>query len=233
MTVAEQLYQLQEIDLALDKGKAALTAIEARMGETEALRGARQTLAQAKEEQSRLQREQRGLEADIQDADAKVGTLDKKLYGGSVKSPKELMNMEEELERFKAKRSDTDGKLLEVMDAVEQAQRAVKSRAAEMEAAEQAWRVEQDGLRTEQARIQTEVVGLTSRRKAAAARVPPRALALYERVRPIRQGKGVARIASRMCMGCRISLPESDYRRAAHGDEIVQCPNCQRILFTG
>ncbi|MEK7873281.1 MAG: hypothetical protein AAB502_05415, partial [Chloroflexota bacterium] len=147
MTVAEQLYQLQEIDLALDREKAALVAVEARMGETEALRAARQALATAKEEQTRLQREQRGLEADIQDADAKVETLDKKLYSGSVKSPKELMNMEGELERLKAKRSDTDGKLLAVMDAVEQAQRTVTTRAAEMEAAEQAWRQEQQDLR--------------------------------------------------------------------------------------
>ncbi|MDO8531610.1 MAG: C4-type zinc ribbon domain-containing protein [Dehalococcoidia bacterium] len=233
MTVAEQLYQLQEIDLALDREKAALVAVEARMGETEALRAARQALATAKEEQTRLQREQRSVEADIQDADEKVRTLDKKLYGGSVKSPKELMNMEEELERLKAKRSGTDGKLLALMDTVEQAQGAVKSRAAEMEAAEHARRVEQDGLRTEQARLQTEIAGLTSRRKAAAAQPPAPALALYERVRPLRQGLAVARIASRMCMGCRISLPESDYRRAARGDEIVQCPNCQRILFTG
>lgn len=233
MTVAQRLYELQETDLALEKKRAALAAAEAQMGETGALHAARQALAQAKEEQARLEREQRGLEADVQDLEEKTGRTDKKLYSGTVQSPKELMNLEEELKRVKARRSETEDRLLALLDAAEKARETVKKRASELETAEQTWQQEQKRLVEEQARLGEEIAGLTSRRQAAAGLVAASTLALYEDLRATRQGQAVARVGARTCMGCRISLPEADFRRAVRGNELVQCPSCRRVLYSG
>jgi predicted nucleic acid-binding Zn-ribbon protein len=41
----------------------------------------------------------------------------------------------------------------------------------------------------------------------------------------------MARLDRNLCLGCRISLPVSTVNRARAGAVVVQCPNCERILF--
>lgn len=233
MTSVQRLYELQELDTALEKNRAALAVVEAQLGETEALRAARQALVQAREEQARLAREQRDMEREVQDADEKIKRTDKRLYGGTVKSPKELMNLEEELQRLKTRRGSTEDRLLALLEAAEKAQETAKARATELEIAERTWQQEQKRLAGEQARLKKEIASLESRRQAAAGLVAAPTLALYEELRAARQGQAVARVGARTCMGCRISLPETDFRRAVRGDELIQCPNCRRFLYHG
>ena len=57
-------------------------------------------------------------------------------------------------------------------------------------------------------------------------------LGLYENLRRVKQGRGVARIERGTCQGCRLSLPTHLVQRVRTGGLLVQCPSCERILVT-
>jgi len=57
-------------------------------------------------------------------------------------------------------------------------------------------------------------------------------VARYERLRSKLGGVGVARLDGRQCTGCHLDLSpgELDLVRHAADDELVECPQCSRLL---
>ena len=95
MTSAADLFGLQEIDLSRDNRRALIADINSRLGESEELIGAREEVKTAEAELEALRRDQRELDSRVQDLDAKIGPLDQKLYGGSIRNPRELTDLDE------------------------------------------------------------------------------------------------------------------------------------------
>src|SRR4051794_31979909 len=102
MTSAADLFALQEVDLRRDARRSIIADAELRSGESEQLAAAREAVTNAEGEVERLRQEQRDLENQMQDLDAKIGPLETRLYDGSVRNPKELSDMQKELDIFKA-----------------------------------------------------------------------------------------------------------------------------------
>lgn len=64
------------------------------------------------------------------------------------------------------------------------------------------------------------------------SQVPPEALALYNRLLTARSGIAMAQLQGRTCQACYMEIPTNMCVRVARGTEIVQCPSCDRILYT-
>ena len=75
MTVAADLFALQETDFALDSARARLEETESQLGETVALTSARAWLEAAAEFLKQLKSTQFDLEFEADEVRAKVGTV--------------------------------------------------------------------------------------------------------------------------------------------------------------
>jgi predicted nucleic acid-binding Zn-ribbon protein len=230
MTTASDLLGLQEIDLLRDKNRAQLADIDARLIETEELIAARQAVEDAAADLDALRKDQRAIETQIADLDAKINPLEKKLYGGSVRNPKELSDLQKESEILKAQRSKIEDRGLEYVEAVESAEADLKAARAALAAIEASWKDEQAGLRNARLRIERDDEQLTTERNRRATGVQPVTLAEYEKNRHARQGRAVARIERGTCSGCRISLPTNLVQKVRAATSLIQCPSCERIL---
>lgn len=62
--------------------------------------------------------------------------------------------------------------------------------------------------------------------------VPPDVLSTYEKLLDAREGMALAALEGRVCQGCFMEVPANLTVRLQRGRELVQCSNCQRILFT-
>lgn len=69
------------------------------------------------------------------------------------------------------------------------------------------------------------------RNKRMGESVPPDVLGVYEKLLDARAGMALAALEDRNCQGCYMNVPTNVFVRLSKGREIVQCPNCQRILF--
>ncbi|MBI9080539.1 MAG: hypothetical protein JEY79_12465 [Pseudodesulfovibrio sp.] len=68
------------------------------------------------------------------------------------------------------------------------------------------------------------------RRKASKA-VPPPILGRYEFIRERMENPVIVPVADGVCAGCHIMIPPQSYNDLQKGQQILSCPNCQRLIF--
>jgi predicted nucleic acid-binding Zn-ribbon protein len=230
MSRASALFQLQTIDLELDSLRARLRAIESELGEDAALRQAQQDLLDAQAQVHVTRVAVQNLELESQSLNAKIAEVNDRTYGGHVVNPKELRDLERDLESLKRRRSALEEQQFDALIAAEAAEaqhQSVLRAVADLEAA--AARAH-GGLLEERARLQASVARIETGREAAVNSVPPADLALYDRLRPEKRGRPVSRLEDGTCVSCGVAPSSSRAQLARQGNELVQCGNCGRIL---
>jgi hypothetical protein len=232
MTSAADLFALQEIDLRRDARRAVIADAESRLGETDELIEAREAVGDAEAALQRLQRRQKDLDDELADLDAKMRPLEKRLYDGSVRNPKELSDMQREFEAFKKRRGELDDAGLAMLESNERAANALRDAKADYEQAETAWRKDQAAIGATKSQAEGEMVKLDAERGARTKGMDAGAIGLYENLRAKHQGRAVATVVRETCQGCRISLPSQMVQRMRAG-ATVQCTSCERILVAG
>ncbi|MBI2909363.1 MAG: hypothetical protein HYX92_17090 [Chloroflexi bacterium] len=231
MATAKQLYQLQEIDLDIDSRKATLSSIESQLGESEGVLEAQRRIEDKRARLKQLGALQRDEEWEAQAIQSKAGPVEKKLYGGTVRNPRELSDMQDELNQLKAQQRKHEDVILELMSQAEDLQREIEGDLDGLRRMEADWYQEQERLFRERDRIRAELSTLEETRAARAAAIDAESLALYESLRLTKQGAAVAKAERGMCQGCRISLSMNELRKAKSPQELVHCGSCGRILY--
>jgi hypothetical protein len=225
------LWQLQEIDSALDARNGALEDARSRLGESEDLAVARVHLDELSAAARDAQATQKDLELQADELRSKITPLETKLYSGSIRNPKELKDLQDDIDQLKRQLSAIEDRDIEALTALESAQSARQETADEVATLERAWREEQGELTGRVDQLTEEIAQFEAQRKEQAALIDRGVLATYDHVRRAHQGKGVARLDRNICTGCRISLPVSVVTKARAGSALVHCPNCERILY--
>lgn len=229
MTVARQLYELQEIDLEIADKERRLEQAVSRLGRNDIVVAAQEKLNTEKKKLEELQRQQRALEREIDDMASKIKAGNDELYSGRVKNPKELSNLQHEVELLKTKDDRLETKDLELMEQVELVESEVAELAGKLEQVSTEWQREQEQLGKEKVSLESSLNDLRQKRQALAAEFDPKVVALYEGLRK-NKSFAVARVEQGICRGCRISMPSSELQQARSG-ALVQCSSCNRILY--
>jgi predicted nucleic acid-binding Zn-ribbon protein len=232
MTKLSDLYGLQETDLEIDGRRAALVEIEGLIGDTEELQSARVEVESSQEVAQEVRKKVRAAERQVEDMTTKIEPIEKKLYGGSIRNPKELSDLQEDVRSLQARKRQLEDQLLEAMSELEDAEGTLTAARDALSALDASWQAEQARLSQEQATLTAELAALEERRREQAQLIDRASLALYDALRAAHQGRAVAKVERGMCQGCRISLPMTLLQKARSGGEaLVQCSSCERILY--
>jgi predicted nucleic acid-binding Zn-ribbon protein len=179
-----------------------------------------------------LAREQAKVDTDVEQVRARMARDQQRLDAGQVGSPRELENLQSEIESLKRRQSELEDVELEVMEKRE----VVQQRLAEVTAdREQATLTLADTERRRDeawAEIDAESDKATTQRSELAGTLPAEFLALYEKVRASSGGVGAAALHRGQCDGCHLQLNTTDLNRIreAPADEVLRCEECRRIL---
>jgi hypothetical protein len=230
LSKATQLYELQLIDLDIDARNETLARVESQLGEPAELAAAREACQEAQQAVAALEERRQRLEWAIEDVQAKVAPLEKKLYGGTVRIPKELTSLQQDVEHLKKHKSELEDETLEVMGELEEAEADLRSKQNELARIEEEWQRAQGDLLAQQAALQQELAALQKRRDLARQAIDAASLQMYEILRPQKRGLAVATIERGMCQGCRITLPSTEIQRVRSSPELIRCSSCGRIL---
>lgn len=215
----------------MDAKRDALSEVMSRLDDSEVVDQSRLSLAGDKERLAELERSQRELEREVEDLQAKAAASENRLYGGTVKNPKELASLQEQVANLKQRMKDLDDKTLDIMDEVETVQQQVSLKRQTLAEVEKEWQEEQASLSRERAELSSALAALEQKKEGLTSKLDKASLELYQSLRRIRQGRAVVKVELGVCQGCRIALPMSELQRAKIGQELVQCSSCERILY--
>jgi predicted nucleic acid-binding Zn-ribbon protein len=171
------------------------------------------------------------MESDVETVRARE-TKDQRLLDSGSVSPKELTNLQHELESLKRRQSDLEDQELELMERLEDAEKALAIAQSGLEQAradrERAQQLRDDAL----ADIADGTTKHQSTRDEVAAGISAPLLTLYDRIRTQTGSTGAAMLKARQCQGCRIELYGNELSAVRNADphEVVRCENCGRIL---
>jgi len=231
MDRGEGLYRLQQLDSERDAKQRRLVEIETTLKDDRALREARQRARKAEEHAQRWQARQRDLELEIESLSSKMSRSEKRLYGGKVKNPKELSDLQAEIASLKRRRRKLEDTLLDAMINREEAEAARDQAEAHLEDVESSWSTQQANLRAEREALQRRVEEIEERRAAVVPRIDADVLTAYERVRELKGGQALASIRGDTCSACGVTVPPSVEWKLRQG-ELVYCDMCGRILIS-
>jgi predicted nucleic acid-binding Zn-ribbon protein len=178
-----------------------------------------------------LRSRQQELEWSVEEARTKAGNIEAKLYGGTVRNPKELEDLQADLKSLKTQLRTREDALLALLVDLEEADTELAAMESVYADVASRWTESQTALLGEKTEVGPEIARLSEERASQVAGVDKGALGLYNLLRERRAGRAVALVERGMCAGCRITLPMSVLQKARSGVGLVQCVSCERILL--
>jgi len=226
----KQIYELQKIDVLFAHVVSRLRKLDS--GETlkQSAQAAAVNYEKAIAEHKRLTTDLHDAELELRSVEDKLKTFEQRLWGGSVRNPKELENLEKEVNALKRQRSHLDERVLQLMDAVEASQKALEQARKQKEETEQTYKQHVEAYLAEKRKLEAEGVHLKQERQKLAAQCDPQLLQRYEAIRQRHGGIGISRVEGDSCAVCHTKISTSALRAIKSG-QIVQCENCQRLLY--
>jgi uncharacterized protein len=229
MSIARDLYQLQEIDTALEANLQAQKKVSSQIGESQLVLKAKTKLAEEQKNLETLSSQQKSTEWEIDDLTNKIKETEKKLYGGKIFNSKELGSLQQETAELKKRRSVFDDKSLGLMDELEALRKAIESSKEELAKLQAQWQAQQKQFVVELMQLKAAQAVHETNRQQIAALIDADTLFTYQELKK-RKGLAVAKVEQGICQGCRITLPNTDLQRAKGGG-VVRCSSCGRIIF--
>jgi predicted nucleic acid-binding Zn-ribbon protein len=230
MSQPEAMYQLQEIDLGILRDRKRLREIADILANDESLRAAQAGLDAAQNRLSPLRTRSRDLDLEIQSNEAKTRSSEQQLYSGNIKNPKEMQDVQQEIESLKKRHSDLENMLLETMMAVEEAEAALAEAQTNFDTVAASRGDEHRQLLDEKARLEARVRDLQARRAISQDDIRPENLQLYETMRPRKHNQPIAIMQGNTCSFCGVAQTMAIEREVRQAKSLVRCSNCDRIL---
>jgi predicted nucleic acid-binding Zn-ribbon protein len=240
MSQTLSLYRLQQVDSQIDRAQARLQVIQKTLDDDAELRLAKERADSTKAIYQSIGRALKQAETDAQDQRIKIEQTEASLYGGKGHSPKELLDLQNDVAALKRYLASLEDIQLEAMLAAEEAMSAHQAAQADLLAAQKHSAEQNRGLHEEQNTLQKELEKLFAERAAVAGPIPPDALGLYDQLRQRgspgsstgqRRGIAVAVISENSCSACGSGLSAAQMQSSRASGQMALCPSCGRILY--
>lgn len=230
MSLVQELYQLQVLDLERDRLRRRLKEILGQLGETEELRAARASLEHIQAELNNWRVRQKDLELETQTLEAKIASVEERMYSGRVANPKVLADLQKDSAALRKQRSRLDEKSLEAMLAIEDKESRLDQAQAALSAIQTGWAAQQHSLAQERAALEARLAQADRDRLERVRHIPAEHLARYDSLRRTKNGIAVANLEEGFCSVCGVELSDRKLDRVIQGETLIFCSNCDRIL---
>lgn len=233
MSQPAALYRLQEVELRILRLQQRLRQITELLANDEAIQQAQAQVADAQNQLNPLKSRLRSLEHEIQQNENKTCTTDQLLYSGSVKNPKEMQDMQQEIEALQRWHSELETTMLETMVAAEEAEAVLAEANANLAAVVASRGDEHRHLLEEQAQLEPQVAELKQQRQQVLREITPENLKIYTTMKPRKNQQPVALMQGNTCSICGVAQTVAIEQEVRRGVKLINCSNCERILVAG
>jgi predicted nucleic acid-binding Zn-ribbon protein len=230
MSDLQSLFQIQELDLQIEAHNALLQEIASALGETGDMTTAQAQVNSLREMLHDQEQRMRELEWDVDEINRQVSEEESRMYGGKVKNPKELQDLQKDVGLRQERRRKIEERELEIMSDVDATQAELQRAQEELSKVRTAWDENQRNLAERQTVTIDAIEACRVKRSQVSISVTPQSISIYEKLRREKRGRAVSKVERSTCLGCRIALPMGLISRI-RGRDFAYCPSCGRILY--
>src|SRR5574340_933634 len=231
MSAALGLLRLQQVDSRIDHLEAELGQINAALENHEAAAAARRAVESAEDEQKEAEKGRLLAEREASALRMKLQQAEAALYGGTVRNPKELQDLQAEVASLKKHLIALDGDEIAWMERLEAADGRCRAASAHLSEVLTGVELEHNQLRERHAELARARESLLSERGATADAVRPAWRGSYDGLRRTRRGVAVAAVEDGACAACGTALTAALQQAVRHAQDLTYCPSCGRILY--
>ncbi len=233
MNQSSHLFQLQKTDTEYDRHHARLQQIEVELNENAALTAAQDDLNSIAKILVTAKQALTKIEDDIQKDRIKLQISESNLYGGRIKNPKELRDLEIEIDSIKKRIHSREDDQLDALLKVEEAETNHQLASGRMEEIKTRLIETQSSLKGEKTQLTKITERLLKEKEAAHASIQAENLVIYEALRKSKRGTAVAMIQENSCSACGTNIRPAEIQAARSSTGLSYCTTCGRILFAG
>ena len=229
--IAAALYQLQQLDLELERVAAEQQVVAKSLQGNARLQELRIELNSAQQQlRSRLQA-QKEAEWALEELTRRLGAQEQRLYSGMVSNPKELNALQQEIQHLRTQQGRQEDTYLEVMEATESLQEESRRKAETLQQAEEAWTRESAAMLARRDQLEVRKQELQARRTQMLTSIDAGFISRYEAMRRAKQGRAISKVEQNSCQWCRVILTPSELQHVRISSQLQTCSNCGRILY--
>ena len=224
-----QLVALQAIDLEIDKIDQAIKAEQNGLDERISALAKRETfINELQEKINSEQKEGRTLEGEMTDKMAHVRDRQSRMM--QVQTGREQTALLKEIEDAKKSAKENEEKIVAIMISVEQL-------TAQMTEEKNILKGEKELVAEETEKVRDNIEAINRGKKEKdgqrgeqAVKIKTSTLRKYDTLRLHRKGLAVVNVVDGVCQGCFMAIPPQLFNRLLRGDELLDCPTCQRMI---
>jgi len=230
MNVLDLLQRLQNIDQEWNEKAKRFQAVRALLEDESALAALRQAQDERKKELTEARARLLSAELELESLRTKAKETQDALYGGRVRSPREVEGLRQGGEQLNRRVADLEDRALDIIGRLEELEPAVADGARELAEAELRHQQERQALIGEYGTLRARLRDLRARRSEFRSQLGQPELALYDQLRAQKAGLALAPVRDGLCQVCRVSVPLEKAWIAEQGTAAVTCDGCGRIL---
>ena len=149
----------------------------------------------------------------------------------TVTRTKEYAAMQRELDNLRRKSTDDEAELKRLAEAIEEYKQAIATQEAKLSELQSEVDQEEANSADRLNELDGQMAAINVRRDEMKVKLDPQLLRRYERILPKRQGRAVVPALGGKCTGCQMRLPPQLFILVQRGEQLQQCPACQRFLY--
>ncbi len=226
------LIQLQECDKRIEtitekknEGPAKIEVLQRKVEEFQ------MELQAKREELERLKKEKRDTEREIEDLEQKRKKSQAKL--SSISSNKEYRAALKEIDDLERDKGLLEERALELMEAIEALEEECKGLEKERKQLQQECKKEEKEILKQMKKLDQELEQLEKEKGRLCEQIDQGLLRHYNNLRGRKGGLAISPVIKGVCQTCHMGIPPQKFNELIRGDDLMSCPNCNRIIYWG
>jgi Zn-ribbon protein, possibly nucleic acid-binding len=148
-----------------------------------------------------------------------------------VKNNKEYQAMLKEIEVAESSRGDIETEIISILEELDKLSVLVKKDEETLKRSKDKYEQEKKIIEDDLNTIDADVVDWEKKRIDLQKNVPDDLLSRYEKIKKRNKGVGVISVWKAVCNGCHMNIPPQLYNELQKSNELLSCPNCNRIIY--
>jgi uncharacterized protein len=148
-----------------------------------------------------------------------------------VKTNKEYQAILKEIENVESRNSEIETEIICLLEEIDKRKKNMKEEEKAKEQYDALYENKKQMIKKEIDSLDEKILVCSQQYQKLIENIPKELLKRYEMIKALNNGTAVVSVWKGVCGGCHMNIPPQLYNELQKSDDLLSCPNCNRIMF--